>query len=233
MSLRPPQSNLNAVLRVGHGTGTPAEQILGILNMDPEVLFTVRGMLRLLQMCQVGRRMSDFLKCTDKDAWMSLYEKADARIQATGFMRSREFRRVLMSFAEAKRVSVSMDDHAAAVYFKKLLTKHILYFALFDPVAFGLPSDGVVFNMMWFESQIRTFLGRSNGSLTNIVKMIELDLNRVRRNGDFPPVPADFFVSAIRLVAEVTDMDGARRFYQKGRGRLTELENYILQKPFY
>lgn len=233
MSLRPPQSNLNAVLRVGHGTGTPAEQILGILNMDPEVLFTVRGMLRLLQMCQVGRRMSDFLKCTDKDAWMSLYEKADARIQALGFMRSREVRRVLMWFEEAKRVSVSMDDHAAAVYFKKLLTKHILYFALFNPVAFGLPSDGVVFNMAWFEAQIRTFLGRSNGSLTNIVKTIELDMDRVRRNGDFPPVPADFFVSAIRLVAEVTDMDGARRFYQKGRGRLTELENYILQKPFY
>ena len=138
-----------------------------------------------------------------------------------------------MSFAEAQRVSFPMDDSAAAVYFKQLLTKHILYFALFDPTAFGLPSDGVVFDMVWFTRQIHTFLGRSNGSLTEIVNMIEFDLKRVRRNGAFPPVPADFFVSAIRLVAEVTDMDAGRRFYQKGRGRLTELENHILKTLFY
>ena len=87
--------------------------------------------------------------------------------------------------------------------------------------------------MTWFSSQIHTFLGRTNGSVSNIVKMIEVDLKRVRANGDFPPVPADFFVAAIRLVAQVTESSSGKRFYQKGRPRLSELESYIKQKPFY
>jgi hypothetical protein len=202
--------------------------------MAPEVVFTVRGMLRLLQLCQVGRKMSDFLNCTDKDTWMSLYKTADARIESLGFFESQKIRRVLPSFADAQqRAAMLMDDRAAAVFYKGLLTKHILYFAMFDPTAFGLPSDGVVFSMIWFSGQIHTFLGRTNGSVSNIVKMIEMDLKRVRAKGDFPPVPVDFFVAAIRLVAQVTESSSEKRFYQKGRPRLPELESYLRQKQFY
>jgi len=201
--------------------------------MDPAVVFTVRGMLRLLQRCQVGRAISDLLNCTDKDTWMSLYKTADARIESTGFFNSQEIRRVLPSFADAQQRAAMMDDRAAAVFYKGLLTKHVLYFAMFDATAFGLPSDGVVFNMIWFSGQIHTFLGRTNGSVSNIVKMIEMDLKRVRTKGDFPPVPAEFFVAGIRLVAQVTESSSGKRFYQKGRPRLSELESYIKQKQFY
>ena len=216
--------------------GALVDQVLSTLSMEPAVVFTVRGMLRLLQRCQVGRAISELLNCTDKDTWMSLYKTADARIESLGFFNSQKIRRVLPSFADAQqRAAVSMDDRAAAVFYKALLTKHILYFAMFNPTAFGLPSDGVVFSLVWFGGQIETFLNRTNGSVSNIVKMLELDLKRVRtvRNGDFPPVPADFFVAAIRLVAQVTESSSAKRFYQKGRPRLPELESYIQQKQFY
>jgi len=235
MSLRPPPSNrLAAVLKVGNAINERiVQQILGILHMDKEVLFTVRGMLRTLQLCQVTQRMSGYLNCNDKDMWTTLYKEADARIGTLNSTQIIKARRVLLSLAQAKESSRSMDDRTAANFFKRQLIRHILYFAMFDGTAFGLPSDNVTFALLGFHSQLDKFFARANGSLAAITKTIEQDLKRVRQNFNFPLVPAEFFVAAMRLMVEVYDLKNATWAHPMARMRTSELEHHILSRAFY
>lgn len=245
MSLRPAAAvapvrapaRLAAVLATrptGAGAEPVAERILGILQLDPDTLFNLRGLARMLQLCQVGGQLAAFLRCNEVGAWRELYRLADKRIVDVGRELKRVLERarlVLVSFDDAQRhvASADMTDRQAANYYKSLLVKHVVYFSLYESYYFQAQHQpDASFDLVWFQSQVQTFLGRSNGSMPAIVKEIRAVMKRTRERVEFPPVPADFFVAAIRIVAEVSDRGDGRRFYQKGRPRLPALEAYIM-----
>lgn len=221
-----------AFVSVGAGTDTDksallTSQILGVLNMDSQVLMSVRGLLRLLQLCQVTGRLSDFLNCNNQNAWRELLRISSERVTdwSEGWSEG-----VLKSVDDVDAEVGDLygpDDRLAANMYKQEFTKHVLYSALYDEVR--APNiDDVRFSLIWFTAQIVTFLSRKNGSKTNIVKEIKNDMKRIRRRDpDFPPVPSSFYVGAVKLVAEVNRQSAA------GRDNLPDLYSFIQATDFY
>ena len=217
-----------AFVSVGAGTDTDksallTSQILGVLNMDSQVLMSVRGLMRLLQLCQVTGRMSTFLNCNDRYAWRELLRISSERVEdwSEGVLKSVD------NVDTEVGALYGPDDRLAANMYKQEFTKHVLYSALYDEVR--APNiDDVRFSLIWFTAQIVTFLSRKNGSKTNIVNEIKNDMKRIRRRDpDFPPVPSSFYVGAVKLVAEVNRQSAA------GRDNLPDLYSFIQAMDFY
>ena len=217
-----------ASVSVGAGTDTDksallTRQILGVLNMDSQVLMSVRGLLRLLQLCQVNGRMSAFLNCNDRYAWRELLRISSERVEdwSEGVLKS------VNTVDVEVRALCGPDDRLVANMYKQEFTKHVLYSALYDEVR-APNTDDVRFSLIWFTAQIVTFLSRKNGSKTNIVNEIKNDMKRIRRRDpDFPPVPSSFYVGAVKLVAEVNRKSAA------GRDNLPDLYSFIQAMDFY
>jgi hypothetical protein len=192
---------------------------------------SVLGLLRLLQLCQVSSSLSPFLNCNDRNAWKELLSISSERLTERSMG-------VLKSVAEVDaKISSTLvhNDHQAANIYKREFTRHVIYHALYDVFRSAvLGTDDVVFDLIWFRSQIETFLGRSNGSMKQVVEMIKQDMSRIRRRDPkFPPVPSDFYVGAVEIVAEVTNKKKGRRFYQAGRSRLHLLYTAIRETDYY
>lgn len=190
---------------------------------------SVRGLLRLLQLCQVSGRLQAFLNCNDRDAWRELLRISSERIAdwSAGVLKS-------VNNVDAEVGALyGADDRLVANKYKQEFTKHVLYSALYDEVR--APNiDDVRFSLIWFAGQIEIFLGRKNGSKEKIVKKIKQDMARIRkRDPEFPPVPSSFYVGAVELVAEVTRQSGGRRFYAAGRDNLPDLYSFIQAVDFY
>ena len=250
MSLRPKPTavcgkarRLDVVLRAGASFSAASDQtalqrhILGVLNMDPEIVMSVRGLLRLLQLCQVSSRLSAFLNCNDKDTWKELLRIASQRLANMSIFEQSEATGVLKSLAQVDAVISSTsgtDDRQVANIYKREFTRHVLYHALYT---MEKGPDDVSFVLIQFSSQIETFLGRKNGSMPRIVEEIKRDMIVVRRRTpDFPPVPSDFYVGAVEIVAEVTNKQtkqNIRRFYQSGRFRIPDLVAFIRETDYY
>ena len=191
--------------------------------MDSQVLMSVRGLMRLLQLCQVTGRMSTFLNCNDRYAWRELLRISSERVEdwSGGVLKSVD------NVDTEVGALCGPDDRLVANMYKQEFTKHVLYSALYDEVR--APNiDDVRFSLIWFTAQIVTFLSRKNGSKTNIVKEIKNDMKRIRRRDpDFPPVPSSFYVGAVKLVAEVNRQSAA------GRDNLPDLYSFIQAMDFY
>ena len=244
MSLRPKPavvrgkaSRLDVVLRAGASLSAAGEKtafqrhVLGVLNMDAQVMMSVRGLLSFLQLCQLSGSTSAYLYCNDRDVWKELLRVSSEKLtdMSAGVLKSVSEVDAIISGLD---VNISLDDRKVANIYKREFTRHVLYNALYgDSYSPMLVADDVRFELIWFADQIETFLRRSNGSMTNIVKKIQDDMTRIRRRDpDFPPVPSDFYVGAIEIVAEVINN---RSTSQSGRSRLPELVAFVRKADYY
>ena len=207
------------------------DQILGLLTFQPTTLLTIRGLVEFLSLCKVKKRINANLQCNNKILWREVLVVAEARSADDNYSTTGVgvLDRVHSVDAKAMRV----DDEVATGLYRRAVTRHVLFYALYKPIYAGLPADGVVFGLMWLAAQVETFLARKNGSQKMIVGIIKTELARVRSNGrDYPPVPAGLFVAAIRLVAEVQDKRHKPQ-PQPGRPRIDELCTYVETQADY
>ena len=224
---------LRAVLATGMRAGSlhtsaVVNRILGLLTFDPDTLLTVRGLLELISLCKGNKRLNAFLNCNDRTLWREVLVVADEKTRPRGEIDVLEKLNVI-----DEKTNMLVDDDAAALLYKRAVIRHVLFYALYDDTC--KTEDGVFICLMELVSQVETFLARTNGSFTNIVKVIKYETARLRRRGrEYPHIPSDFFVAAIRLVAEVTNMRSSdRRYYQKGRPRLDDLCDHVRSHALY
>lgn len=232
---------------------TLVAKIVGVSQMDPDTLLTVDGLLRTLQLCEAGVARHVLL-CNNKDIWRALLQHAQDSTRLSKFHLdpSYEYAPIAQQLLNPKRDVVVplktvadvdlavqtqiLSDHQSANLYKREFTNYVVYRSLYGYMTYAPGTErssigGVFFNLIWFESQVKTFLGRSNGSIPNVIKEINNMVKELKKQDpNYPLIPSDFFVAAVQMVATIESMS---KWYQKGRSRIPNLVAAIKQKDVY
>ena len=237
------ESRLKAVLAAGRqcatATTTKNELVLNMIMNDRNTLLSVQGLARFLKMCQVNKLRNEFLNCSDKDMWRAVYEYADARRKAgnriLNFGDDQDIETVLepIERIDDRVKQEQLSDKAAANEYKRAVIRHVVFFALdfTTDSMYVRRNEGAWLNLVWFQGQVETFLSRTNGSTTNVIKEIKQTMKNVRKeNPTYPAIPNEFFLAAIRMIREVNK---SNRWAQNGVSRLPELEAEVSNNETY
>lgn len=228
-------------------------KILGILQLDPDTLLTVDGLLRTLQLCE-ARVAPKVLFCNDKDIWRALLQHAQdsTRLSRLHLNSKDQYAPIAQQLLDPKRDVVVplktvadvdlavqtqiLSDRQSANLYKREFTNYVVYRSLYGYTTYapGTERSSIndeFFNLIWFESQVRTFLGGSTRSIPNVIKEINNMVKELKKqHPNYPLIPSDFFVAAVEMIATIESMS---RWYQKGKSRIPDLVAAIKQKDFY
>ena len=230
-------------------TGGPEDDasrsIMGLLTGEPATLYTVRGLARVLVLCQLNSSYAELFNCNDPDMWQTAYTKADSRISKLNDYHQHNARQILVRIEDAKthveanikRADRYTDEEKREVanYYKELLIKHVVYFTLYETVeltgVFATKEERYeALYLADFETQLQTFLRRTNGSINAVLLKLNSDMRSKRdRIKDFPPVPADFFVAAIDIVEKVVGQTNIKA----EPGHIQALKVKVQSQKFY
>ena len=205
----------------------------GVRELDPHVLITLRGLIQEFQLCQLSQGNNGRLNCNDKGAWRNLlvYAEEHTRFDA-GFGASKI--NPFSSVDEVDQRVEGMNDHEDADMYKAEFRKYVIFRSITGLSAYdSVESYREDLSYMFaFEYQFLIFLGRKKGSITNVIKAIKLSTAHVRKDDtDFPPVPADFFVTAVDIVAKIRSQDPAHSAALPEYIQL--LKDAIMKQPSY
>ena len=201
-------------------------------QLDPHVLITLRGWIELLQRRRESDPLNAFLS-ESKDTWRSLLEYAEAHTRFdAGFGASKI--NPFSSVHEVDQRVEGMNDHEDADMYKAEFRKYVIFRSITGLSAYdSVESYREDLSYMFaFEYQFLIFLGRKKGSIKNVIKAIKLSTAHVRKDDtDFPPVPADFFVTAVDIVAKIRSQDPAHSAALPEYIQL--LKDAIMKQPSY
>jgi hypothetical protein len=182
------------------------------------------------------RRESDPLNAflsESKDTWRSLLQHAEDHTVVKPARHWWEVNPVSSVREVEESVKCVTDNDAAAMYQEEFF-KYIVYRAIKGVRAHqseqSFKNDSW-FNMILFEGQVMTFLGRKQGSIKNVLYEIRRSTtDRMEQYPDYPRIPADFFVAAIELIAKENSKDSS---YFAGIPRIPLLIEAIMETPDY
>ena len=256
MSIRPPPSapptprgRLQQVLVAGLNAGAPkangspadntVDNTVGLLQIDEATVITVRGLLQLLQLCQVSNRYSSLFSCREKTTWVSLLQHAESTTNANieSFTNGAK---LLSTTADVDARVVNLNDAQAAAAYKRAFIDYVIYRALVGHQAYKDVDDfrrEGWFNLIWFEGQIKTFLSRSNGSIPRVLERLKQATIGLRKKDPFyPPIPADFFMGAIYMIKKAYEAEKKQVVDWGAKGGMSNIPNLIdaiEKKAFY
>ena len=211
-----PRGRLQQVLAAGLNAGapkaisSPADSTVGLLQTDPATVITVKGLLQLLQLCQVSNRYTSLFSCREKTTWRFLLQHAESTTNANleSFTNGAK---LLSTTADVDARVANLNDAQAAAAYKRAFIDYVIYRALAGHQAYKNVDDfrrEGWFNLIWFEGQIETFLSRSNGSIPRVLERLKQATAGLRKKDPFyPPIPADFFVGAIYMIKKAYEAE--------------------------
>jgi hypothetical protein len=226
-------------------------RIVGVLQMDPDTLLTLYGLIQLLQLCQ-ARVASSVLRCNDKDIWRPLLQYAQDSTRlgneydvGMGYANGtivEDFQRVknrdiipLQLVAEVDRAvqTQNLSDGQAAALYKREFINYVIYRSLYGESTDLNPpkiKDGY-FNLVFFQAQVEIFLRYTKGSISRVLEEIKRQVKDLKKkNPNYPLIPSGFFVTAVQMVATITSMS---KPHQKNRIHIPDLIAAIKEKDFY
>ena len=219
------------------------DNIVGLLQVTPPVMITLKGLLQHLQLCQVNKRYYRSFNCNDKAIWKSLLEYAASRtITNPNPIGVADSVKLVPTVAEVDALASTLNDEQASTVYKRAFIQYVIYRNLWSFEVFSQREDFQNerwFNLIWFKSQVDIFLGRRNGSIPRVVKEIRSAVASLRRDDPtYPRIPADFFVSALTMVKTAYDAEPSN-FIWRGRNsvggdaRVPELIAAIRATAYY
>jgi len=196
-----------------------------------EIIITLRGWIELLQRRRESDSLNAFLS-ESKDTWRSLLEYAEAHTEVDNELSSPDIN-PLSSVLKMKDRVVGKTDREVAMMYEEEFINYVIFRQIKGPTAYKPFTSAR--DDKWFMSAIEyhflIFLGRTNGSINQVLKAITYSAERGRKNEAFHhPIPASIFVAAIRMIARINFKNS---YKQAGRPRIQELEDAIMERPSY
>lgn len=200
----------------GNAPNTAISDIVGLLGANLETMITLRGLLQHLHLCQVNKRYNRVFSCRDRSVWKTLLKYAEDTTTVPNDAK------LMSTTAEVDALVKTLDDDRAAQAYKRAFIDHVIFRALVGYEAYKYKEDYLKdtwFNLIWFNEQVDIFLARSNGSIPKVVKKIkEATADLRKKDPSYPPIPADFFVGAIKMIKTVNGAENTRHRGAKGGG---------------
>ena len=196
-----------------------------------EIIITLRGWIELLQRRRESDSLNAFLS-ESKDTWRSLLEYAEAHTEVDNELSSPDIN-PLSSVLKMKDRVVGKTDREVAMMYEEEFINYVIFRQIKGPTAYKPFTSAR--DDKWFMSAIEyhflIFLGRTNGSINQVLKAITYSAERGRKNEAFHhPIPASIFVAAIRMIARINFKNS---YKQAGRPHIQELEGAIMESPSY
>lgn len=224
--------------------GDPVDDILGLVDVRPSTMITVKGLLQYKQFCQVNQSYNSKFGCRDKDLWRSLLQYAEAKTLSKDG-RFTYGAKLLSTTTEVDESVANLGDDddaeiAKATAYKRAFTDYVIYRALVGHEAYKDMNDyrrDAWSTLIWFDSQVRTFLSRSNGSIPNVIQEIKRSTKALRKmDPSYPPIPSDFYVGAVKMIIKANDAYKARVVDWGSKGgydNIPKLIEAIKKNQFY
>ena len=229
--------------RTDRAVGTPEDKVknneravsimLGIIELDPQILITLRGLIQELQLCQLSTINNEKFHCNDKDGWRRLLVYAENNTRVNQELVNNDIN-PFSSVQEVDQRVIDMNDHNAANEYKEEFRKYVIFRSITGLSAYNSIEsyrDDLSY-MFMFEYQLLKFLGRKNGGIQGVITAIKYSTAKVREGDtDFPPVPAGFFVTAVDIVVKIRSKD--RYHSAASKEHIQELKDTIMQQLAY
>jgi hypothetical protein len=210
--------------------GNLADSTVGLFTVDRHAVITVKGLLQLLQLCQVSNRYASLFSCHQRTTWRSLLQHAERTTNANleSFTNGAK---LLSTTADVDAQVVNLNDAKAAAAYKRAFIDYVIYRALAGHRAYKNVDDfrrEGWFNLIWFKGQIKTFLSHSNGSITMVLERLKEATAGLRNEDPFyPPIPADFFVGAIYMIKKAYEAEKKQVQNWRAKGGMSNIPYLI------
>ena len=196
----------------------------------PKIIITLPGWMELLQRRRESDSLNAFLS-ESKDTWRSLLEYAEAHTEVDNELSSPDIN-PLSSVLKMKDRVVGKTDREVAMMYEEEFINYVIFRQIKGPTAYKPFTSAR--DDKWFMSAIEyhflIFLGRTNGSINQVLKAITYSAERGRKNEAFHPIPASIFVAAIRMIARINENN---IFKKAGIPHIPLLIQAIMEKPSY
>ena len=153
-----------------------------------EIIITLRGWIELLQRRRESDSLNAFLS-ESKDTWRSLLEYAEAHTEVDNELSSPDIN-PLSSVLKMKDRVVGKTDREVAMMYEEEFINYVIFRQIKGPTAYKPFTSAR--DDKWFMSAIEyhflIFLGRTNGSINQVLKAITYSAERGRKNEAFHPL---------------------------------------------
>ena len=224
-------------------TTTPEmlQLILEVLNIqNEETMMSIRGLSRMLLLCQVDKFIANHFRCNDKIFWRSLLAVVESRTRRVEPLDLHLWPLKGVLVIDNEILASQANDYVAANMYKRQFIKFVVYRSIhFDRAIEPRPGkrmfeelNDVFFNFVWIEDAVIRVMTRKNGSIKNVITLIRKTMNSVRtdRDSSYPQVSSEVFVAAVQVIADSTLEREKKEFTTQ---RLSELIQTIESVDFY
>ena len=222
----------------------PVPLLVGILQLDPEIMSTIQGLLTYLELCKLSQKGGNFLGCRDKILWRRMLKYMSNHTSKYTLEQNAGMAEVLPPLFVVDRSVKGLSDEDAAAAYKRAFINYVVYHHINGIRPYitwvnlpgekprEIPYDLVLVNV---SQAVEAFINHKNASVVRAMSRIH-DASSAFRSSrpDYPPIPASIYLAVVDIQAKIMDRyreEGVSS--QNGRKRLPILIDAIKENAFY
>lgn len=222
----------------------PVPLLVGILQLDPEIMSTIQGLLTYLELCKLSQKGGNFLSCRDKDLWKGMLKYMSDHTSQNTLELNVGDAEVLPTLLVVNRSVQGLSDEDAAAAYKRAFINYVVYHHINRVRPYytwkvlpgeqprEIPYDLVLVDV---SNAVEAFINKKNASVVRAMRRIHNASSAFRSaRPDYPPVPASIYLAVVDIKAKIMDRYREEGFSsQNGRKRLPILIDAIKENAFY